>query len=153
MKYINKFSTNADYQAFTEGGYVTPNICYVEETDGIVMKPYIDPNKVLFPAVIVPAVGNGNISNANIAQYFIDTYPNMIIDTKGKYTPITEDVTISGTRVCDGKVIGIASWGNNSEYISILFYTSDSLKNYHGLKVYIKADSIQPGTTMEWLYD
>ena len=25
------------------GGYVTPNICYVEETDGIVMKPYIPP--------------------------------------------------------------------------------------------------------------
>ena len=24
------------------GGYVTPNICYVEETDGIVMKPYIE---------------------------------------------------------------------------------------------------------------
>ena len=40
MKYINKFSTNADYQAFTEGGgYVTPNICYVEETKGIVVKP------------------------------------------------------------------------------------------------------------------
>jgi hypothetical protein len=44
MKYINKFSTNADYQAFTEGGgYVTPNVCYVEETDGIVIKPYIPP--------------------------------------------------------------------------------------------------------------
>jgi hypothetical protein len=25
------------------GGYVTPNICYVEESDGIVMKPYIAP--------------------------------------------------------------------------------------------------------------
>ena len=43
MKYINKFSTNADYQAFTEGGgYVTPNICYVEETDGLVFKPEIN---------------------------------------------------------------------------------------------------------------
>ena len=43
MKYINKFSTNADYQAFTEGGgYVTPNVCYVDETDGIIMKPYDD---------------------------------------------------------------------------------------------------------------
>ena len=40
MKYINKFSTNADYQAFTEGGgYVTPNICYVEENEGLVFKP------------------------------------------------------------------------------------------------------------------
>ena len=46
MKYINKFSTNADYQAFTEGGgYVTPNICYIEEVDGIVMKPYIAPKE------------------------------------------------------------------------------------------------------------
>jgi hypothetical protein len=45
MKYINKFSTNADYQAFTEGGgYVTPNICYVEETNGIIVKPEINEN-------------------------------------------------------------------------------------------------------------
>ena len=43
MKYINKFSTNADYQAFTEGGgYVTPNVCYVEETEGLVFKPEIN---------------------------------------------------------------------------------------------------------------
>jgi hypothetical protein len=46
MKYINRFSTNADYQTFTEGGgYVTPNVCYVEETDGIVMKPYVEPKE------------------------------------------------------------------------------------------------------------
>ena len=44
MKYINKFSTTADYQAFTDGDrYVTPNICYVEEAKGVVMKPYIAP--------------------------------------------------------------------------------------------------------------
>lgn len=50
MKYINKFSTNADYQAFTDGDdYVTPNVCYVDETDGIVMKQYIAP--VLFTFV------------------------------------------------------------------------------------------------------
>ena len=43
MKYINKFSTSAEYQAFTEGGgYVTPNICYVEETEGLVFKPEIN---------------------------------------------------------------------------------------------------------------
>jgi hypothetical protein len=39
MKYINKFSTNADYQAFTEGGYVTPNVCYVTESKGLKFKP------------------------------------------------------------------------------------------------------------------
>ena len=43
MKYINKFSTNADYQAFTEGwGYVTPNICFITETKGLVFKPKIN---------------------------------------------------------------------------------------------------------------
>lgn len=42
MKYINKFSTNTDYQAFTNGDdYVTPNVCYIEETNGIIVKPYI----------------------------------------------------------------------------------------------------------------
>ena len=28
------------------GGGVTPNICYVEETNGIVVKPYIKPEKI-----------------------------------------------------------------------------------------------------------
>ena len=120
------------------------------------MEPYIDPNKMLFPAVIVPADGNGNISNANIGQYFIDTYPNMIINARGSYTPITEDVTINGTNYCDGKVIGVAgwdSWDNSSDYISILFYTSNSIKNYYGLRVYIKDSNLQPGTTLEYFYD
>jgi hypothetical protein len=40
MKYINKFSTNADYQAFTGGdNYITPNICYVTELKGLKFKP------------------------------------------------------------------------------------------------------------------
>ena len=43
MKYINKFSQVTDYEQFVGGGYVTPNICYVEESDGIIMKPYIPP--------------------------------------------------------------------------------------------------------------
>ena len=44
MKYINKFSTNADYQAFKEGeGYVTPYVCYIEETNGIKLQEYIAP--------------------------------------------------------------------------------------------------------------
>ena len=58
MKYINKFSTSADYQAFTEGGgYVTPNICYVEESDGIVMKPYVKPPTP--PYLIIEALEDG----------------------------------------------------------------------------------------------
>jgi hypothetical protein len=44
MKYINKFSTNAEYQAFkVEGNYVTPNVCYIVENNGFIMKPYIKP--------------------------------------------------------------------------------------------------------------
>lgn len=46
MKYIKKFSQLTEYQQFVGGGggeYVTPNICYVEETNGIVIKPYIAP--------------------------------------------------------------------------------------------------------------
>jgi hypothetical protein len=43
MKYLRIFKQSADYQEFTGGGeYVTPNVCYIEETDGIVMKPYDD---------------------------------------------------------------------------------------------------------------
>ena len=49
MKYIKKFSTNADYQAFTEGGgYVTPNVCYIEENESVAAKP----EKITFPLYI-----------------------------------------------------------------------------------------------------
>lgn len=42
MKYINKFDTIADYQAFKDGGGdVTPSVCYVEENEGLVFKPEI----------------------------------------------------------------------------------------------------------------
>jgi hypothetical protein len=44
MKYINRFSTNAEYQSFTEGErYITPNVCYINETSGVTMKPYVSP--------------------------------------------------------------------------------------------------------------
>ena len=76
----------------------------------------------------------------------------MITNIRGDYTPITEDVTISGTRNCDGKVIGVAYFSKSSDYIAILFYTSNSLKNYYGLKVIVK-DTTQPGLTSEWFYD
>ena len=49
MKYIKKFSTNADYQAFTKGGgYVTPNVCYIEENESVAAKP----EKITFPLYI-----------------------------------------------------------------------------------------------------
>ena len=55
MKYVNKFSTNTDYQAFAGGeDYVTPNVCYVEETNGIIVKPEINENNTLqFPIYLV----------------------------------------------------------------------------------------------------
>jgi hypothetical protein len=70
MKYINKFSTNADYQAFTEGGgYVTPNICYVEETKGLVYKPKINnggTDTALFPCYLTGSTTPGTIDNGEI---------------------------------------------------------------------------------------
>ena len=66
MKYINKFSTNADYQAFTEGGgYVTPNVCYVDETDGLVIKPKVN-NGGTDITVSFPCYLSGSISPLGI---------------------------------------------------------------------------------------
>ena len=63
MKYINKFSTNADYQAFTEGGeYVTPNICYVTELKGLKFKPKINNGGSEEPSVV-------NINVGDVAYY------------------------------------------------------------------------------------
>ena len=60
MKYINKFSTNADYQAFTEGGgYVTPNICYVTELKGLKFKPKEKSAPVLITFYIETGLATG----------------------------------------------------------------------------------------------
>ena len=73
MKYINKFPTNADYQAFTEGGDVTPNICYVEETKGLVIKPKINNGgsdiTTLFPCYLTGSITlSGIIDNGEIGK-------------------------------------------------------------------------------------
>ena len=74
MKYINKFSTNADYQAFTEGGgYVTPNVCYVEETDGIIMKPEISENNTLqFPIYLT--IGDNGQLGKDVHSYILSKF-------------------------------------------------------------------------------
>lgn len=44
MKYIKKFSTNTSYNTFVNSGeYVTPNICYIEENKGLIIKPKSKP--------------------------------------------------------------------------------------------------------------
>ena len=73
MKYINKFSTNADYQAFTEGGgYVTPNICYVEETNGIIMK---EKEFSLFPCYLVE--GDNGKYGTKLFEFLVSKNLNM----------------------------------------------------------------------------
>ena len=91
MKYINKLSTNADYQAFTEGGgYVTPNICYVEETDGLVFKPEIieeENNGLQFPVYLV--YGNNGQLGIDVYNYLQIKYnPNNIYGTTASISEI-----------------------------------------------------------------
>jgi hypothetical protein len=77
MKYINKFSTSADYQAFTEGeGYVTPNICYVTEIKGLKFKSKVNNGGGSEePSVITANVGdvayytNGEIKTIAITNW------------------------------------------------------------------------------------
>ena len=107
----------------------------------------------LFPATIVYDYENENLSNAAIAQYFLDKYPDMVISTMGSYTNISEDVEIIGSGVCDGKVIGVAKWSSSSEYTAILFYTENSLNNFHGLRVSLSYIGTPVGSTMEWFFD
>ena len=71
MKYINKFSQVADYEQFVGGGYVTPNVCYVEETNGIIMKPEIIENNTLqFPIYLIYG-DNGQIG-IDLYNYFLE---------------------------------------------------------------------------------
>lgn len=107
----------------------------------------------IFPATIYPDSGE-NIINYNIAKYFIDTYVNMVVGKWGSnYTPITEDVTIEGSRSCDGKVLGVKKFDSDPEYESVLFYTQNSINNLHAFRVITNTIDVPKGYTIEWMYD
>lgn len=109
---------------------------------------------VSFPAVIVDGGTEGNENNAAIAKYILEKYPNIVIDTIGKYTPITEDITIQTTQFpyCNGTVFGVALYKYAPQ--AILFYTKEAYPNFWGLKVvYPGDDFIKAGRIDTWFYD
>ena len=107
----------------------------------------------LFPATIVSSAGNENLSNANIAEYFLNKYPDMVVSIAGRYTNISEDVKIIGTNYCDGKVVGVANFSSSSDYSAIIFYTENSLNNLYGLRIILLDRSLPIGSTHEWFFD
>ena len=124
MKYLRVFSYDADYQAFKGGGsYITPNLCYIEETKGLKCNPFIPP------------------ALAGDVAYWDGS--------KVKTTPLSDWNTSMGTAIGvvvvpegfapDGKVrivslYGVDANGNqSSSHVSILWNTSEtdtSLINY-----------------------
>lgn len=108
---------------------------------------------ISFPAVIVDGGTEGNENNAAIAKYILEKYPNIVIDSAGKYTPITEDIAIQTTQwpQCNGTVFGVAL--HNYRPQAILFYTKEAYPNFWGLRVVYPDDFFHAGMTMEWFYD
>jgi hypothetical protein len=93
MKYINKFSTNADYKAFTEGGgYVTPNVCYVEESNGIVMKPYNESVLITFYISNVECFAEKGMTWKQWfnSEYYSPFYANAWYITEDSFTTLTQ---------------------------------------------------------------
>lgn len=110
----------------------------------------------IFPAIIYfhDSYEVDNIINYNIAKYFINTYPNMVVGMSGSnYTPITEDVTIDGSSICDGKVLGVKKFNSNPEYEAVLFYTQNSINNLHALRVVTDYIGTPKGVTTKWMFD
>jgi hypothetical protein len=101
MKYINKFSTNADYQAFTGGDdYVTPNICYVDETNGIIVKPEINENDEV--VVINHGILRGSRSTYKIYwEYPVKSDIDVILltDVMGNTSTTHSILTLTGNSV------------------------------------------------------
>lgn len=49
MKYIKRFETNADYQAFkSSDDYLTPNLCAIEDIDDVVYQKLILPTFTIY---------------------------------------------------------------------------------------------------------
>ena len=101
----------------------------------------------LFPAIIVAADNTENLNNYAIAKYFLEKYPS------GAYKiPITEDVTISGTNYCDGKVTGLLQV--IPEDGVVIFRTKEGDDNLYALRVFAKVTGGNYiGSTHEWFYD
>lgn len=112
--------------------------------------------EVTFPATLVSSefIDGENIPNYNIAKYFVDKYPNMVVGIGGfNYTPITEDVTISGSRSCDGKVLGVRKWSDSSDYLAVIFLTQRGISNLTGFKVVVNYGTDPKGSTGEVFID
>lgn len=111
---------------------------------------------ISFPAVIVDAGVEGNENNLNIALYLLEKYPDMVVDSGGKYTPITEDITVQTKEPFSGKVFGIAKFPYDPP--CIILYTDNSYPNWFGVRVcYAIHEDFSyvwnEGTTGEWFYD
>ena len=73
------------------GGYVTPNICYIDETNGIVMNPKIFENNTLqFPIYLVYG-DNGQVG--------IDLY-NWLEMNLDNWNYDTQEIYVGNEKVC-----------------------------------------------------
>lgn len=107
-----------------------------------------------FPATLVYSYFEENTSNVAIANYFLNTYPNMVVGMYGgRYTPITEDVVIQGSNFCDGKVLGVAKWSNDPTLLAILFFTQQGNNNLNAFRVAITYGTDPQGSTFDFFFD
>lgn len=76
MKYLKKFQTNADYQAFkSSNDYITPNVSVITKDDTIVFEPFV------VPAAVFTFTVNGNQYQAEEGmtwQQFVDSEYNTV---------------------------------------------------------------------------
>ena len=117
-------------------------------------KPEIG-GEVTFPAVLVLHTDfkSENLSNYNIAKYFLEHYPNMNTGMFSiNYTPIIENVTISGSSFCDGVVLGVTKQ-ENPDYVVVCFFTQEGINNFYIFRVFIMDGDIAKGYTHEFFYD
>lgn len=121
MKYLKKFQTNADYQAFRGGGdWITPNVSIITEDDTIVFEPFVNTNNsITFPVYLVEG-DNGQLG--------IDVYNYLQI----KYNPDNihwNTVSISEIIYADNKKCSEITFGgtNNPENIYL-----GHMMNYDG---------------------
>lgn len=77
----------------------------------------------------------------------------MMVDVNGRYSHVTEDVTIHGTNYCDGKVVVVAKWSTDENYQAVLLYTENSIGNLYGLRVMLQYVNLPQGLTTEYFFD
>lgn len=125
MKYLKKFQTNTDYQAFKSGNdWATPNVSVTEENTTIYYNPIV--SSLLFPVTLVE--GETSENGRLLYEYICNNYEPGASITPNEVIFITENGSTGANTNNTTQVYSIQTINNYN-------YTYGFTKDYSGISL------------------